>query len=271
MKLKQIRHIPVVNENGSVIKLELWTELFSSQERDNLVVLMAGGLGSRLSPLTNECPKPLLKIGSKPILETILESFTETGFRKFYITVNYKAEMVEEYFGDGEKWGVEIHYIREEKSLGTAGALGLLPEKPVRPLIIMNGDVLTKVNFGQLLDFHRQHQAQATMCVRDYDFQIPYGVAKMEKHRLTRIDEKPLQRYFVNAGIYVLDPEVLELIPKNDYYDMTDLFSKLMEYKCETAGFPLREYWIDVGRISDFERANGEFARIFSINEELSS
>lgn len=271
MKMKQLRQIPVVNENGSVVKLEIWTEFFSSQERDNWVILMAGGLGSRLSPLTDNCPKPLLKIGSKPILETILESFIEYGFRKYFITVNYKAEMIENYFGDGSKWGIEIQYTREDKPLGTAGALGLLPGLTNKPIIVMNGDILTKVNYVQLLDFHRQHQAQATMCVREYDLQVPYGVAKMDRHRLTRIEEKPVQRYFVNAGIYVLEPGALELIPKNNYYDMTDLFEKLIEYKCETAGFPLREYWIDVGRISDFERANGEFAQIFHMPEELPS
>jgi len=268
MKLKKLQHIPVVDDDGCIINLESWTDIFQSYNYDNWVVLMAGGQGSRLRPLTEECPKPMLKVGTKPILETILGNFIAYGFHRFYISVNYKAEMIESYFGDGSNWGVEIRYIHEEQAMGTAGSLSLLPEKASKSIVVMNGDLLTKVNFQQLLDFHREHQAQGTMCVREYDFQVPYGVAKMEKHHITRIDEKPMQRFFVNAGIYVLEPEVLELIPKDTSFDMPDLFNKLIQYNCETAGFPIREYWIDIGRMTDFERANGEFTKMFSPGDD---
>lgn len=263
MRMKELRQIPVLDENGCVVGVELLDELIQIQERENWVVLMAGGMGRRLQPLTDECPKPLIHVGSKPILETILENFIEYGFRRFYISVNYKAEMVEEYFKDGSKWGVEISYIHEDKAMGTAGSLGLLPARPVKPFFVMNGDLLTKVNFHQLLTFHMEHKAKATMCVREYDFHIPYGVVKMERHRLIDIEEKPVQRFFVSAGIYLLDPITLDVIPKNSYFDMPDLFKKVVAKGFETAAFPIREYWLDIGRMDDLERAKGEYSEIF--------
>ncbi|WP_306534961.1 nucleotidyltransferase family protein [Geobacter sp.] len=264
MKEKQLRQIPVLDENGCVIGLEVWDELIDITRRDNWVVLMAGGLGTRLGALTKDCPKPLLKIGNKPILETILESCKEFGFHKFFIAVNYKAEMVREYFGDGSRFGVEIRYLHEAKRLGTAGALALLPETPLQPILVLNGDVLTKVNFKQLFDFHTDYKAAATMCVREYDFQVPYGVVNIDRHRLTGIEEKPIQRFFVNAGLYVLNPECLELIPREEYFDMPTLFENLIAQNIETAAFPVREYWLDIGRVDDYERANGEFPEVFA-------
>lgn len=263
MKLKRLHHIPIIDGQGCVVGIEILDNLLKSNFRENWVMLMAGGLGTRLRPLTDDAPKPLLKVGSKPILETIMDNFIEYGFRKFYLSVNYKAEMIEEYFGDGSRWGVEIRYIHEDKRMGTAGALGLLSEKPTQPLVVMNGDLLTKVNFQQLLDFHIEHRAQATMCVREYDFQVPYGVVKVDKLKLIGIDEKPIHKFFVNAGIYVLDPAALDLIPKNEFFDMPSLYQKLMDLNCETVVFPIREYWMDIGRKDDFERANGEFWEVF--------
>lgn len=263
MKVTEVRHIPIVDENGFLVRIETYKDLTQPRERENWVVLMAGGMGSRLRPLTNECPKPLLQVGNKAILETILDNFIEYGFRKFFISVNYKAEMVKSFFRDGNQWNVDIQYIDEEKVMGTAGCLGLLPEPPKHPFVVMNGDLLTKINFQQLLDFHREHRAQATMCVRDYDNQIPYGVVKFDKHRLTDIEEKPIHRFFVNAGIYVLSPKTLSFIPKNSYFDMPDLFRIMIEKGLETVAFPIREYWIDIGRMDDFERAKGEYAEIF--------
>lgn len=263
MRHKQINQIPVVDGDGIIVGLERFEVILESTRRNNWVVLMAGGMGVRLKPLTDEVPKPLLKIGGKPILETILENFLEYGFNRFYISVNYKRELIEQYFGDGSRWGAEICYLRENEKLGTAGALRLLPEKPVMPVLVMNGDVLSKVNFQQLLDFHLEHKAQATMCVSEYDFQVPYGVVKIDKHRINSIEEKPVQRFFVNAGIYVLEPEALELIPKNTHFDMPTLFEKLVASKWETAVFPIREYWLDIGRMDDFQRAETEFRKVF--------
>lgn len=259
MKLKQLRHIPVVDENGCVVAMEILEELIKPSRQSNWVVIMAGGLGTRLRPLTDDCPKPLLRVGSRPILETIINNFNEYGFYKFYVSVNYKAEMIMDHFGDGSRWDVEIKYLRETKRLGTAGALSLLPEKPQEPLLIMNGDLLTKVNFHQLLNFHLDNNAEATMCVREYDFQVPYGVVKIKRNRLKGIDEKPIQRFFVNAGIYVLNPGVLDLLPGNTYFDMPVLFERLVNRKSEIAVFPVREYWSDIGQAVDYERANGEY------------
>ena len=264
MQRKQLHHIPLVDENRHVMGLETLDELIQSRKRPNRVVLMAGGLGSRLRPLTDDCPKPMLKVGNKPLLETILDNFIEYGFQHFYISVNYMADVVKSYFGDGSRWGVEIQYLQEDQKLGTAGALSLLPEKPGESLLVMNGDLLTKVNFSQLLDFHCSQRSIGTMCVREYDFQVPYGVVKIDGHRITGIDEKPVQRFFVNAGIYVLEPAALNLIPSKTYFDMPTLFEKIIEEKKETAVFPIREYWLDIGQLADYDRANGEFMQVFS-------
>jgi dTDP-glucose pyrophosphorylase len=262
MRSRQLHRIPVLDSDGRVIGLETFDELVLPAARDNLVVLMAGGLGARLRPLTEDMPKPMLMIGKRPILETILLNFMEYGFRRFYISVNYKAEMVTEYFGDGSRWNADIRYIREPQRMGTAGALGLLPERPAQPMIVMNGDLLTKVNFGSLLDFHNDHAAAGTMCVREYDLQVPYGVVKLNEHRLLSVEEKPVHRFFVNAGIYVLSPQAVERIPSG-YYDMPVLFEKLVEDGMETAVFPIREYWLDIGHFADLEKANGDFDALF--------
>ncbi|QWV95972.1 nucleotidyltransferase family protein [Geomonas nitrogeniifigens] len=263
MRSRKIHQIPVVDGHGTLVGVEFLDELLQPVKRENTVVLMAGGLGTRLMPLTNDCPKPLLKIGSKPILEIILENFIDQGFCKFFISVNYKAEMIESHFGDGSRWGVEIDYLRETERMGTAGALSLLPGSIAQPLLVMNADLLTKVNFGHLLNFHTEHNAKATLCVRDYDYQIPYGVVRIDKHRLTAIEEKPVHQCFVNAGIYVLEPETLLLLPRNTFFDMPSLLCKLIEHQHETAVFPVREYWMDIGRMSDFEQANYEYNQGF--------
>lgn len=259
MKAKDLGQMPIVDEQGRVISLET----LHSYEPDNWVVIMAGGIGSRLSPLTQDNPKPMLHVGDRPILETILLNFAEQGFRKFYIAVNYKAEKIEDYFGDGAKWGVTIKYLREKERLGTAGSLSLIPERPQLPLLVMNGDLLTKVNFRQLLDFHQEHRAVATMCVREYRIQLPYGVVQLDKHRLTGITEKPVHNFFVSAGVYVFEPDALGYVPADAYLDMPSLFEKLIAGQKETAVFPLREYWIDIGRMGDFKRAEGEFYEVF--------
>lgn len=263
MKLNDMRQIPIVDDRGRVVDLKILEHLIKPVPKDNWVVLMAGGLGSRLRPFTDTCPKPLLKVGNKPLLETILENFMAYDFHKFYISVNYKAEMIEAYLGNGSRWGITIDYLREAERLGTAGALGLLPEKPAQAVIVMNGDVLSNVNLQHLLDFHQSHEAKASMCVWDYHVKVPYGVIKTDQHRLIGIDEKPIQRFFVNAGIYVLEPEVLDFIPKNTRWDMTDLFALLINKGYETAAFPIREYWMDIGRLDDFEQANGEYHEVF--------
>ncbi len=176
--------------------------------------------------------------------------------------------MIEEFFGDGSKWDVSIKYIHEDKRMGTAGALSLLPERPEMPFFVMNGDILTKVNFLQLLDFHTEHRAVATMCAFKYDLQIPYGVLQIDKHRLIEIDEKPVQSFFVNAGIYVLEPKTLDHIPVDAFFDMPSLYETLIDTRQEAAVFPLREYWLDIGHMANFKRAQGDFKDFFSQEEE---
>ena len=258
------RHLPVLDGDNRVVGIEYMDDIQNSARKENWAVLMAGGLGSRLRPLTHKTPKPLLKVGNKPLLETIIENFIEYGIHKFFISVNYKSEMIKEYFGDGSRLGVDISYVQETEKLGTAGALSLLPEQPKHPIFVMNGDLLTKVNFQQLLDFHVEHKALGTMCVREYDFQVPFGVVELENHhQIVNIDEKPVHRFFVNAGIYVLEPETLKLIPRETHYNMPDLFNQLTLNQHETTAFPIREYWMDIGHMKDFERANGEFQEVF--------
>ena len=263
MRRTGLHHLPLVDENNFLVGLETLDELIQTRPRDNPVVLMAGGLGSRLHPLTANCPKPMLKVGDKPLLQTIVEKFIEHGFHRFFISVNYRSDVVKAYFGDGSRWSVEISYLQEQQRLGTAGALSLLPERPTEPLVVMNGDLLTKVNFSHLLDFHRKQGAMATMCVREYDFQVPYGVVRIDKFRIASIDEKPTQRFFVNAGIYVLEASTLDFISKDTYVDMTMLFEKVIEHGKETAVFPVTEYWLDVGHMDDFLRANSEYTDQF--------
>jgi dTDP-glucose pyrophosphorylase len=261
---KKLRQIPVVNKEKRVINL-LFSDRFSEyRSYDNWIVLMAGGLGTRLYPLTVDTPKPMLKVGSKPILETIVESFVDQGFEKFYLSVNYKREIIKDYFSNGSKWNVNVEYLDENEKLGTAGALSLFNEKPSKPIIVMNGDILTKVNYKQLLEFHEESDSIATMCVREYNYQIPYGVIKSDGAHLTAIEEKPNQKYFVNAGIYVLNPEVLDQIPGNTFFDMPTLFNMLLEQQKKTCVFPIREYWLDIGKMNDFEKANTEFTEVFS-------
>lgn len=260
---QNVRQLPVIDENGIVCDIRILQEFESyCNIRKNAVVIMAGGLGTRLRPLTNDSPKPLLKIGDKPILEIILENFIQQGFCNFYISVNYKAEMIENYFGDGNKYGVSIQYLKEKNKLGTAGALSLLPKNIIEPIIVMNGDLLTKVNFIKLIEHHINNHADATMCVRDYRYQIPYGVVETKGWSIESLREKPTYSALVNAGIYVLNGNLLADIPQNEYFDMTDLFELNVSKKRNNIAFPIREYWIDVGRIEDFERAQEEFYEV---------
>jgi len=263
MRHKKLRHIPVVDKYGRLVELFMLEELMYPSVKENPVIIMVGGMGTRLRPLTETIPKPMLDVGGKPLLETIIRNVSQYGFRNFYLAVNYKKEMIMDYFGDGERFGVNINYLEEERPLGTAGALSLLPQKPTQPFIVMNGDLLTKVHFAQLLDFHLEHQAIATMCVRGYEYQVPYGVVKFENYRFQSIEEKPVHRYFVNAGIYVLDPLALEWIPAQSFVDMPDLFQTLATTSHYVAVFPVREYWLDIGRMDDYMRAQEEYGGIY--------
>lgn len=259
MRALKLRHMPVVNERGELVGLETLEDLTTAPERRNPVVIMAGGLGTRLLPLTANCPKPMLPIGDRPILEHTLTALAEQGFREFHFAINYLGDMVEDHFGDGSRWGVTINYLRERQRMGTAGALSLLPSRPETPFLIMNGDVLTKLNFNQLLDMHEANGATTTMCVRQYEYQVPFGVAQISEDRLVMIEEKPIMRHFVSAGIYVVQPNVLDHIPVDCFFDMPQLLNKLLGHHEAVHVYPITEYWLDVGRHDDMQRAIADY------------
>jgi dTDP-glucose pyrophosphorylase len=256
MNKAEILQIPIVDKNSQVVGLKTLQHLLEKRRFDNPVFLMAGGFGKRLQPLTDDTPKPLLTVGNKPILETILDQFMEAGFHDFYISTHYKAEMVRDYFGDGSDLDVSIKYIHEDKPLGTAGALGLLPKDlPDMPILMMNGDLLTKVDFPELLRFHNENGGEATMCVREYDFQVPYGVIKANAHKVESIVEKPVHKFFVNAGIYVLSSEIINKVDGNSYLDMPHMLQEQIDLAGQINMFPMHEYWLDIGQIEQFEQA----------------
>ncbi|WP_300172970.1 nucleotidyltransferase family protein [uncultured Aliivibrio sp.] len=259
MESKGILAIPLMEDN-KVVGLETLHNLFEEKTYHNPVFIMAGGFGTRLRPLTDTCPKPMLKIGNKPILETVIRSFIKAGFVNFYISTHYMPEQIQNHFGDGSDLGVKISYVHEDSPLGTGGALGLLPDDLPQdlPLIMMNGDVLTKVDFERLLDFHTENQADATMCVREYDYQIPYGVINGEGNKITSMVEKPIQRFFVNAGIYVVSPRVIQSVPENYHIDMPTLLEQHMNERDNILMFAIHEYWLDIGRMDDFNRAQAD-------------
>ncbi len=259
LRLKNRKQLPITNDQNQVVDIFFLDQVQDVFPKENEVIIMAGGLGSRLRPLTDKIPKPMLKVGSKPILETIIESFRSYGFSNFVLAVNYKKEIIQDYFQYGNSLGVNITYLEENKRLGTAGALSLIHNRPQQPFIVINADILTKLNYELLLDFHIESDSVGTMCVREYNYEVPYGVIKTDNYKLLSIEEKPVQRWFVNAGIYVLDPEVLEYIPKNEFFDMPELFKKLIELGQSVSAFPLREYWMDIGQKGDFEKANVDF------------
>lgn len=260
MKSKMLKQLPIVDEDNRIINI-LFADNTETTLNKNTVVLMLGGLGTRLRPLTNDTPKPMLRVGNKPILETIIEGFKQYGYTNFIFSVNYKKEVIQDYFQNGEAFDVTIEYIEEDKKMGTAGALSLLKKRPTKPFFVMNGDLLTQINFDQLMQFHMNHNSIATMCVREYEYQIPYGVIETDGTDLVTIREKPIHRSFVNAGIYVLNPEVFNYIPHNEYYDMPTLFEQLIDKNKKTSVFPIHEYWLDIGRMDDFNKANDNYCK----------
>jgi dTDP-glucose pyrophosphorylase len=263
MRRLTLRQIPIVDADNRVVGVEVIDEVVIPQVAGTWVVLMAGGLGTRLRPLTDNIPKPMIPVGGRPLLETIIRNFESQGFRDIFLSVNYKSDVIRKHFGDGLNLGVSITYLLEEQRLGTAGALALLPKRPSGPVVVMNGDLLTSVNFRQLVEFHRQQRATATMCVREYAFQVPYGVVQTEGPRLKAVVEKPVHNFFVNAGVYVVEPQVLDLFPPGEPMDMPQLFERIAETGDAASVFPIHEYWLDIGRIDDLERAQGDYSRVF--------
>lgn len=268
MKSRDLLHIPIINKNGVVVGLKMLQHLTYSQKYDNPVFLMAGGFGTRLHPLTKDIPKPLLNVGNRPILETILSQFIKSGFHNFYVSTHYKADKIHEYFGDGSAWGVKIEYVNEDKPLGTAGSIGLLPKNlPNLPILMMNGDVLTRVNFEDLLAFHNEKKGLATMCIREYDIHIPFGVVNIKQQRVKSLLEKPIKKFFINAGIYAFEPELINKVKVGEHIDMPKLLENQIEEGRTVNVFPIHEYWQDIGQINDYQSANESFSNEFSTDE----
>jgi NDP-sugar pyrophosphorylase family protein len=216
---------------------------------------MAGGEGKRMRPLTESCPKAMLKIGDKPILEHVLDRFIDEGYINFCFSVKYMSHIIKDYFGDGSKWGVSIKYLEENVPLGTAGSLSLLDELPEKPILVTNCDVLTEVKYSHLIEYHQAHNAAATMAVREYEWAHPFGVVELSEHRILSLKEKPIYKTYINAGIYALEPSAMKEIVKNSHLDMTDLFDILIDKGMNTVAYPTHEYWFDVGRPADFHVA----------------
>ncbi|MBV5341806.1 MAG: nucleotidyltransferase family protein [Deltaproteobacteria bacterium] len=254
----KIQQIPVINEKNNVVGLHLWDEITRTPVRSNLLVIMAGGKGTRLRPYTENCPKPMLQVAGKPMLEHIIERAKLEGFSHFVLAINYLGHIIEDHFGNGERFHVRIDYLREQAPLGTAGALGLLDPNPELAFLVTNGDVLTDIHYGELLDFHSHHNAAATMAVRVHEWQHPYGVVKTDGIDIIGFEEKPVHRSHINAGVYVLEPEALGFLERNVHCDMPTLFERLKEINKRTAAYPIHEPWLDVGKQEDLIRAISE-------------
>jgi dTDP-glucose pyrophosphorylase len=263
MQRAGLHQVPLVDDQGRVVGLNTIDDILAGMRRDNWVVIMAGGMGTRLSELTRDTPKPMLIVGSRPLLETIVRGYAEQGFTNFFISVNYKAEVIKSHFGDGHGLGVNIRYLNETERLGTAGPLSLLPERPTIPLVVTNADLLMKEDFGQMVDRHIAAGADATMAVRRHEMQVPFGVVREAAGRIEAIEEKPVHAFTVNAGIYVLSPRTLDLLPKASYFDMPALFESIVAGGLTGRCHHLEGYWLDIGRLADYERANSEFHEIF--------
>jgi dTDP-glucose pyrophosphorylase len=255
MQVNQIHQLPIVDENRRVVGLHRWNELISPNKRSNLMVIMAGGQGTRLRPQTENCPKPLLPVGGKPILEHIIGRAKSEGFQRFVLAIQYLGHMIEEYFGDGSSLDVEIEYLREKTPLGTAGALGFINPRPDSPFVVSNGDVLTDIQYGELLDFHGTHNATATMAVRTHELHHPFGVVYTDGVDISGFEEKPIVRNHINAGVYVLDPSVLDMLEPGKCCDMPTLFNRLLDKDMRTIVYPMHEPWLDVGQKDDLKQA----------------
>ncbi len=260
MVANKIHQIPVLDEERHVIGLYLWDEMTSPPARPNLMVIMAGGMGTRLRPHTENCPKPLLPVAGKPMLEHIIERAKQEGFNQFVLAIHYLGHMIEDYFGNGERLGVQINYLREEAPLGTAGALSLLNPIPNAPFVVTNGDVMTDIRYGELLDFHIRHAAAATMAVRVHEWQHPFGVVQMQGVNIVGFEEKPTARSHINAGVYALDPAALDVLTADNRCDMPTLFERLQAQTKRTVAYPMHEPWLDVGRAEDFSKAQKQFS-----------
>jgi len=249
-----LRQIPILDNDGGVVDLVMLDDLIPTQDLPLQAVIMAGGLGTRLRPLTEDLPKPMLPVGGKPLMELLIEQLRQVGIRRVNVTTHYKPEKISDHFGDGSSFGVELNYVNEDKPLGTGGALGLI-DTPTEPILVINGDILTQVDFRAMLAYHQEQRAVMTIAVRQYDIKIPYGVIECEGSRVCALKEKPQMHFLVNAGVYLLEPIVYEFIRNGEHFNMTDLIQWLIDSDHIVASFPIIEYWLDIGQHEDYQQA----------------
>lgn len=255
-----LRQVPTLDAEGHLVTLHRLEDILKPKFLPNPVVIMAGGKGKRLRPMTDNCPKPMLKINDRPLLEILLKQCADIGLTNFYFSVGYLKHQIQEYFGDGSAWQVRIQYLEEPKPLGTAGPLSLLPMTLKNPALVLNGDVLTRVDFARLLDFHSEHHSTATICVREHRSQIPYGVVETEDIRVISVTEKPQLTHYVSAGVYVLNAELIKHVPANTFYDMPALITDMIHAGEAVHAFPIHEYWLDIGLPETLEQAIGDWS-----------
>ena len=260
MKKHSVRHIPLLNDGGSVAGLVTADEMLPQEAVVLKAVIMAGGFGTRLHPLTEDLPKPMLPVGNRPLLELIIEQLREAGIHQVNITTHYKEEKIEEYFGDGRQFGVTLNYVKEGEPLGTAGSLSLM-KAPQEPFLVINGDILTGVDFRAMLTYHRELDADLTVAVRRYELNVPYGVIESDGSHVCRLSEKPTYSFFVNAGVYLLQPSVYQYMPNKSRFDMTDLINSLLAAERSVVSFPIVEYWLDIGKHVDYQKAQEDYKK----------
>jgi len=265
MLSNKIRQVPVIDKDKKLIDLYFLDDILSYDAKDNYVFILAGGLGTRLRPLTETVPKPMLTVGDKPILELIIEQFKEYGFKNFIISINYKGEIIEEYFKDGKELGVNIEYIRETKKLGTAGSIALVKEKFIKPFIVINGDILTGIDFEKFLNHHIENNFNITVGVRNYEINVPYGVLVTDNMLIKSLEEKPTYNFNISGGVYVVNPDVIKYIQEDEVYNMTDLIEDAIKNKNESGVYEITEYWKDIGQIEDYRKANTDIHEFFKL------
>jgi NDP-sugar pyrophosphorylase family protein len=252
-----LRQIPVLDNEDRVVDLVMLDDLIPIQDLPLQAVIMAGGMGTRLRPLTEDLPKPMLPVGGKPLMELVIKQLRQVGIRRVNVTTHYKPEKISDHFGDGSAYGVELNYVNEDKPLGTGGALGLM-DAPTETMLVINGDILTQVDFRAMLAYHRENRADMTVAVRQYDIKVPYGVIECVGVQVCALKEKPQMHFLVNAGIYLLEPKVYEFIPSGEHFNMTDLIQRLLDSNHTVVSFPIIEYWLDIGQLADYEQAQND-------------
>jgi dTDP-glucose pyrophosphorylase len=255
MRVNKIHALPILNDSRQVVGMYMLNELLKPEDRDILMIIMAGGQGTRLKPHTENCPKPMIPVGGKPMLEHIIERAKAQGVRHFILSIHYLGHVIQNYFGDGSRWQVEIEYLSEDYPLGTAGAIGLITDRPKKPFLVTNGDVISDIPYCDLLDFHIHQQAIATMAVRAHEWQHPFGVVESNGVEYVGFAEKPISRSQINAGVYALHPDSLDVLKKGIHCDMPELFERLTAAGKRTVIYPMHEPWLDVGKPDDLKEA----------------